>query len=287
MTARDLAQALDVEQKEVVAWEAESAPDEALRRGHAEAAGPGGRGVPASPKAKPGPRSACSGSTIPSSWEIVRKLLEHPALFDQVAELSARYADPGAEKKEATEKKGDLALTPLAPSPSTRLPSEEVHAVRREIERHLLAGPRVRVAIEAIQQTARLEARRTSGAGEFGLGERAADARGPELWIAPSFELEPRASRPRRRGRAALRARAPGGSLAGPRPCLARGSERRSRSRRRRYCPGPAATRTAPRGFRRAHRARSARPRGEPRRTWRVSCRNPALFRVARPCAQR
>ena len=30
----------------------------------------------------------------PAFWEVIRKLLEHPALFDQVAKLAADYTDP-------------------------------------------------------------------------------------------------------------------------------------------------------------------------------------------------
>ena len=35
----------------------------------------------------------------PAFWGVIRKLLEHPALFDQVAKLAADYADPVALPK--------------------------------------------------------------------------------------------------------------------------------------------------------------------------------------------
>ena len=108
VTARDLAQALDVEQKEVVAWEAgERFPTKRYGEAMQKLKAKGAAAFPRTPKAKPGAKVGVQRLNDPKLWEIVRKLLEHPALFDQVAELSARYADPGVEKKEATEKKGD------------------------------------------------------------------------------------------------------------------------------------------------------------------------------------
>jgi len=32
----------------------------------------------------------------PKLWELVRKLAEHPALFDQVSKLAEAYSDPTA-----------------------------------------------------------------------------------------------------------------------------------------------------------------------------------------------
>jgi transcriptional regulator with XRE-family HTH domain len=100
VTARDLAQALDVDQKEIVAWEAgERFPTkryvDALQKLKAQ----GAAAFPRAPKARPGVKVGVQRLSDPKLWEIVRKLLEHPALFDQVAELAARYPDPGAEKK--------------------------------------------------------------------------------------------------------------------------------------------------------------------------------------------
>jgi transcriptional regulator with XRE-family HTH domain len=108
VTARDLAQALDVEQKEIVAWEAgERFPTKRYVDAMQKLKAKGPEAFPRVPKAKPGAKIGVQRLNDPKLWEIVRKLLEHPALFDQVAELSARYNDPASEKKEAPgEKKG-------------------------------------------------------------------------------------------------------------------------------------------------------------------------------------
>ena len=108
MTARDHAQALDVEQKEVVAWEAgERFPTKRYVDAMQKLKAQGAAAFPRVSKAKPGAKVGVQRLNDPKLWEIVRKLLEHPALFDQVVELSSRYSDPGTEKKEASEKKGE------------------------------------------------------------------------------------------------------------------------------------------------------------------------------------
>lgn len=91
-TARELATSLGIEQKEVLAWEAgERFPTKrfveqmkALRE-----KGPG-----AVPKAAKGKAPAASERVSdPAFWTIVRKLLLHPALYDQVSKLSQQFED--------------------------------------------------------------------------------------------------------------------------------------------------------------------------------------------------
>ena len=87
-TARELGGALDVDQKLILAWEAgELFPTrryvtqmEALRK-------QGPSAIPRAPRGK-GKKTGMARLDDPSFWELVRKLLEHPALFDQVRKLA-------------------------------------------------------------------------------------------------------------------------------------------------------------------------------------------------------
>jgi transcriptional regulator with XRE-family HTH domain len=105
-TARELATALKIDQKEVMAWEAgELFPTkrfvvmmELLRKKGPDAIARAPRG-----KSK---KTGVARLDDPKLWEIVRKLLEHPALFDQVAKLSETYSDPA--KPDASSKKEGL-----------------------------------------------------------------------------------------------------------------------------------------------------------------------------------
>ncbi len=92
-TARELATALKIDQKEVMAWETgELFPTkrfvlqmEMLRK----------KGPSAIPRAARGAKkTGMQRLDDPKLWELVRKLLEHPALFDQVVKLAEQYADP-------------------------------------------------------------------------------------------------------------------------------------------------------------------------------------------------
>lgn len=94
-TARDLATTLGIEQREVLAWEAgELFPTkrfvdqmQALRE-----KGPGA--VLKTTKGKAvAPTDRVSD---PAFWAVVKKLLLHPALFEQVSKLADNYSD---EKK--------------------------------------------------------------------------------------------------------------------------------------------------------------------------------------------
>jgi len=104
-TARELATALKIDQKEVMAWEAgELFPTkrfvtmmEVLRKKGPDA-------IVRTPRGK-SKKTGILRLDDPKLWEIVRKLLEHPALFDQVAKLSEGYSDPAkpdAQKKESS-----------------------------------------------------------------------------------------------------------------------------------------------------------------------------------------
>jgi len=94
-TARDLATTLGIEQKEVLAWEAgdlfptkrfvdqmqtlrQKGPSAVLKSAKGKAVAPTDR------------------ISDPAFWAVVKKLLLHPALFDQVAKLAETYGD---EKK--------------------------------------------------------------------------------------------------------------------------------------------------------------------------------------------
>lgn len=94
-TARELAVALGVDPKEVSAWESgEQFPTkrnvaamEALR-----AKGP--TAITRQPRGKTAPKVGTARLADPTLWRIVRKLVEHPAFFDEALKASEKYADP-------------------------------------------------------------------------------------------------------------------------------------------------------------------------------------------------
>jgi len=97
-TAKELALTLGIEPKEFAAWEAgELFPTkryvselEALRKRGPEA-------IVRAPKGKAGAAKVGMARLADAKlWELVRKLVEHPALFDQVAKLADAYPDPSA-----------------------------------------------------------------------------------------------------------------------------------------------------------------------------------------------
>jgi transcriptional regulator with XRE-family HTH domain len=107
-TARELATALELDQKEVLAWEAgEIFPTkrhvtimEGLRK-------KGPTAIVRTPKGKT-KKVGVQRLDDPRLWEVVRKLLEHPALFDQVAKLADGYSDPARpDSKSPGTKTGD------------------------------------------------------------------------------------------------------------------------------------------------------------------------------------
>jgi DNA-binding XRE family transcriptional regulator len=94
-TARELAEALKVDQRDVLAWEqGELFPTkryvsqmELLRR-------KGPAAIVKKPRGKAKHKTGVARLDDPKLWEVVRKLLEHPALFDQVAKLAEAFDDP-------------------------------------------------------------------------------------------------------------------------------------------------------------------------------------------------
>jgi transcriptional regulator with XRE-family HTH domain len=95
-TAKELAITLGVEPKELAAWEAGElfptkryvAELEALRKRGSAAIVRQAKGKGAA--AKVGMARLADAKL----WELVRKLAEHPALFDQVTKLAESYPDP-------------------------------------------------------------------------------------------------------------------------------------------------------------------------------------------------
>jgi transcriptional regulator with XRE-family HTH domain len=104
-TARELATALKIDQKEVLAWESgELFPTkryvtmmELFRK----------KGPSAIPKAPRGKSKKVGVERLddPKLWEIVRKLIMNPPLFDQVLKLSEAYSDPA--RAEAPKEKSE------------------------------------------------------------------------------------------------------------------------------------------------------------------------------------
>ena len=95
-TAKELATTLGIEPKEYAAWEAgELFPTkkyvgelEALRK-------KGAASIVRTPKGKAAAaKVGMARLADPKLWELVRKLAEHPTLFDQVSKLAETYADP-------------------------------------------------------------------------------------------------------------------------------------------------------------------------------------------------
>jgi transcriptional regulator with XRE-family HTH domain len=94
-TARELANALDLDQKDVLAWEAGDlfptkrfvTQMEALRK-----QGPGA--IVRKPRGKLAAQTPAQRLADPKLWELVRKLVEHPALFEGACKLAETYPDP-------------------------------------------------------------------------------------------------------------------------------------------------------------------------------------------------
>lgn len=92
-TARELATALKLDQKDVLAWEAgELFPTkryvlqmELLRK-------KGPSSIPRTSRAA-SKKTGLDRLGDPKLWEVVRKLLEYPAFFEQVLKLSERYSN--------------------------------------------------------------------------------------------------------------------------------------------------------------------------------------------------
>jgi transcriptional regulator with XRE-family HTH domain len=102
-TAKELALTLAIDPKELAAWEAgELFPTkryvselEALRK-------KGPSAILRQPKGKnASAKVGMARLADPKLWELMRKLAEHPALFDQVLKLAEGYADPAEPRAKA------------------------------------------------------------------------------------------------------------------------------------------------------------------------------------------
>jgi transcriptional regulator with XRE-family HTH domain len=93
-TAKELAAALKIDQKEVLAWEAgELFPTKRNVTLMQELKKQGPSSIPRVPRGK-SKKTGMQRLDDPKLWEVLRKLLEHPALFEQVVKLADAYADP-------------------------------------------------------------------------------------------------------------------------------------------------------------------------------------------------
>lgn len=115
LSARELATSIKAETEDVWAWETgERFPTKrfvtrmlALRKSGAAKPASAAAAKPVSPKASGSPGSAgLARLADPELWTLVRKLVQHPALFDRVVALAQQYPDPTASPS-----------PPAAPSP--------------------------------------------------------------------------------------------------------------------------------------------------------------------------
>lgn len=94
-TARELATTLGVDPKELAAWEAgELFPT----KKHVEALSTlrerGPSAIVRAPRGKAPVKTGAQRLADPALWKVVRKLLEHPVLFEEVLKLAEKYPDP-------------------------------------------------------------------------------------------------------------------------------------------------------------------------------------------------
>lgn len=91
-TTRELADALDVEQKTVLAWE--SGQLFPTKKHCDRMAALRAKGPSSVPKRAKGALPPMRVLADPAVWEVVRKLAAHKKLRDEVIKLAAGYADP-------------------------------------------------------------------------------------------------------------------------------------------------------------------------------------------------
>lgn len=95
-TAKELAQALGIEQATVLAWErGELFPTKQYVDKMNELRARGPSAIPRKAKGA----DPMKVLTEPSFWELVRKLAAHKKLRDEVAKLAASYPDPASDDK--------------------------------------------------------------------------------------------------------------------------------------------------------------------------------------------
>ena len=100
-TAKELAQALGLEQSTVLAWEkGDLFPTKPMVDKMAQLRA---RGPAAIPKKSKG-AEPMKVLADPALWELMRKLVAHKKLRDEVMKLAAPYADPAQDGKDASSK---------------------------------------------------------------------------------------------------------------------------------------------------------------------------------------
>jgi transcriptional regulator with XRE-family HTH domain len=97
-TAKELAQALGIEQATVLAWErGDLFPTKAFVDRMSELKTKGPAAIPR--KAKGANVDPMKVLADPTLWELVRKILAHKRLRDEVSKLATTYADPAQDEK--------------------------------------------------------------------------------------------------------------------------------------------------------------------------------------------
>ena len=99
-TAKELATTLGIEPKEMAAWEAGELFPTKRHVGELEALRKKGpSSILRTPKGKAAAAKVGMARLADAKlWELVRKLAEHPQLFDQVSKLAEAFPDPAAPK---------------------------------------------------------------------------------------------------------------------------------------------------------------------------------------------
>ncbi len=101
-SAHELSRALGVDANTVLAWESgELFPTKRHVEQLRKIGEQGPDAIVRTPRGKAPPKQGVMRLDDPKLWEILRKLLEHPALFDQVAKLADGYEDPARKKAES------------------------------------------------------------------------------------------------------------------------------------------------------------------------------------------
>jgi transcriptional regulator with XRE-family HTH domain len=94
-TAKELAQALGIEQATVLAWEkGDLFPTKAFVDKMTALRAKGPAAIPKKAKAGEAPMKVLAD---PQLWELVRKLATHKKLRDEVVKLAASYPDPATQ----------------------------------------------------------------------------------------------------------------------------------------------------------------------------------------------
>ena len=100
-SAHELAQVLGVDANTVLAWEAaELFPTKRHVDLMQKLEQQGPDAIPRKPRGKLRQKTGMARLDDPKLWELVRKLIEHPVLFEQVAKIADGYDDP-AKKPES------------------------------------------------------------------------------------------------------------------------------------------------------------------------------------------